>query len=146
MNQTKAAAGSARGAREPLPDPAVADDAELAAGEGEVRQPVDGRPFPFSATGDLTVRRMMQRVAWTGEATLEGATLRGTASTTVKMSAFGFQPPELVGQLRVEDDVDRTCRVAFRRRYSTAGGWMTSPPALEHWPISTASPTGSSNA
>ena len=34
-------AGAAGCSREALPDPAVADDAELAAGEGEVREPVD---------------------------------------------------------------------------------------------------------
>ena len=41
LDHGDAAAGAAGGAREPLADPAVADDAELAAREAQVRQPVD---------------------------------------------------------------------------------------------------------
>ena len=41
LDDGDAATGAARRAGKPLADPAVADDAELAAGEGEVRQPVD---------------------------------------------------------------------------------------------------------
>ena len=41
LDDGHAAAGAAGRAREPLPDPAVADDAELAAREAQVGQPVD---------------------------------------------------------------------------------------------------------
>ena len=41
LDDRDAAAGAAGSAREPLSDPAVADDAELAAREAQVRQPVD---------------------------------------------------------------------------------------------------------
>ena len=43
LDDRDAAAGPAGGAREPLADPAVADDAELPPGKAEVRQPVDRR-------------------------------------------------------------------------------------------------------
>ena len=67
----------------------------------------DGVPFTFQMTGDLTVRTATAPVTWVVTATLEGDTLRGTATTPVKMTQFGFNPPQLM-DLRVEDDVRLT--------------------------------------
>lgn len=67
----------------------------------------DGVPFTFQMTGDLTVRTATAPVTWVVTATLEGETLRGTATTPVKMTQFGFDPPQLM-DLRVEDDVRLT--------------------------------------
>jgi polyisoprenoid-binding protein YceI len=64
----------------------------------------DGKPFQFKMTGDLTVREATQRVTWDVMATLEGDTLSGKATTQIKMTQFGFQPPSL-SALEVEDDV-----------------------------------------
>jgi polyisoprenoid-binding protein YceI len=64
----------------------------------------DGVPFTFQMTGDLTVRTATAPATWVVTATLAGDTLRGTATTAVKMTQFGFDPPRLM-DLRVEDDV-----------------------------------------
>jgi polyisoprenoid-binding protein YceI len=64
----------------------------------------EGQPFTFQIAGDMTVRQATKQVTWDAEAQLDGDTLRGVATTQVKMSDFGFDPPSLSG-LRVEDEV-----------------------------------------
>ena len=65
LDDGDAAAGASGCAREALADPAVADDAELAAGEGEVREPVDRRE-----------RRLAGAVAVVEEVLAEGVVRR----------------------------------------------------------------------
>ena len=67
----------------------------------------EGQPFKFQITGDMTVRLVTKPVTWDAEATIEGDTLRATATTRLKMSDFGVEPPSLL-DLRVEDDVELT--------------------------------------
>jgi polyisoprenoid-binding protein YceI len=67
----------------------------------------DGQAFKFQITGDMTVREVTNSITWDAEATLEGDTLRGTATTKLKMSEFGIEPPSLL-DLKVEDDVELT--------------------------------------
>jgi polyisoprenoid-binding protein YceI len=58
-------------------------------------------------SGDLTVRTTTRPVTWDVEARIEDDTLYAAATTLVKMTQFGFQPPSLT-ILRVEDDVTLT--------------------------------------
>jgi polyisoprenoid-binding protein YceI len=64
----------------------------------------EGQSFMFQITGDMTVRQATKQVTWDAQAQLDGDTLQGMATTQVKMTDFGFDPPSLSG-LRVEDDV-----------------------------------------
>jgi polyisoprenoid-binding protein YceI len=65
---------------------------------------VEGQPFHYTITGDLTVHGTTRRTTWHGQATLAGKTLRGSARAYVKMSEFGIEVPKLLS-LRSEDDV-----------------------------------------
>lgn len=67
----------------------------------------EGLTFTLRMSGDLTVRTTTQPVTWDVEARMEGDTLYAKATTLVKMTQFGFQPPSLA-VLRVEDDVTLT--------------------------------------
>ena len=68
---------------------------------------IEGQPFKFQITGDMTVRLATRPVTWDVEATFNGDTLQGKATTKLKMSEFGIEPPSLL-DLRVEDDVELT--------------------------------------
>lgn len=65
----------------------------------------DGKPFTFKMTGDMTIREMTRKQTWDVTATLDGDTLRGTATTKLKMTQYGVDPPNIAGFVRVEDDV-----------------------------------------
>lgn len=67
----------------------------------------EGQPFKFQITGDMTVRQATRPVTWDAEATLNGDSLQGKATTKLKMSEFGIDPPSLL-DLKVEDDVELT--------------------------------------
>lgn len=67
----------------------------------------EGQPFKFQITGDMTVRQATRPVTWDAEATLNGDSLQGKATTKLKMSDFGIDPPSLL-DLKVEDDVELT--------------------------------------
>ncbi len=78
----------------------------------------EGQPFSFTLAGDLTVRDVTRPVSWAVEALLEGNALSGRATTGVKMSDFGIQPPNL-RILRAEDEV--ALELAFVARAVAAG-------------------------
>ncbi len=65
----------------------------------------DGEEVTLQITGDLTVRETTQPVTFDVSGQIEGDTMRGTATTDLKMSDFGFDPPDIAGVLRSEDDV-----------------------------------------
>ena len=64
----------------------------------------DGAPFRFTLLGQLTVRGISRPTTWQARSTVVGDTLRATATTRVKMSAFGVEVPNLLA-LRAKDDV-----------------------------------------
>jgi polyisoprenoid-binding protein YceI len=63
-----------------------------------------GTLFRYAITGDLSVHGTTRATIWRGEGRFAGDTLYGTATTHVKMSAFGIQVPKLLS-LRSEDNV-----------------------------------------
>jgi polyisoprenoid-binding protein YceI len=69
----------------------------------------EGQLFAFKMTGDMTVRDITQPITWDVQATLERDVLRGEATTQIKMSQFGVEPPRLA-TLAVEDDMVLTLR------------------------------------
>ena len=67
----------------------------------------EGEPFAFKMAGNMTVREATKPVTWDVAATVEGGELRGRATTQLKMSDFGVEPPSLM-DLKVEDDIALT--------------------------------------
>ena len=63
-----------------------------------------GDTLKFKMSGDMKVHETVTPVTWDVEAAYDGSTLKGKATTAVKMSMFGFQPPNIAGMLRAEDD------------------------------------------
>jgi polyisoprenoid-binding protein YceI len=64
----------------------------------------DGQEVSFKLIGDLTVRDVTQQVAFDVTASLAGDTLTGAASTRLKMSDFGIEPPNFANTLTVADE------------------------------------------
>jgi len=64
-----------------------------------------GEEITLTITGDLTVREVTRPTTFTVTGAIDGETMRGVAETQIKMTDFGFQPPDIAGVLRAEDDV-----------------------------------------
>ena len=111
LDDGDAAAGAAGRAREALPDPAVADDAELAPGEGEVREPVD--------RGE---RRLAGAVAVVEEVLAEGV-VRGD-----RREGRACPPPPSPAAARRRSSSPRSRREVRRR--PRAGARRSAPSAL----------------
>lgn len=70
----------------------------------------EGDLIDFEIAGDLTVRDTTRPVVFAVQAELQGDRLTGTATTAIKMTDFNFQPPDIAGMLKAEDDV----RIEFK--------------------------------
>ena len=66
----------------------------------------EGQRVAVVLRGDLTVRDVTRRVSFQGSFVLEDGVLRGTASTTLRMRDFAFNPPSILGVLRVDDEAE----------------------------------------
>lgn len=64
----------------------------------------DGAEVTFQLLGDLTVRDITQPVTFDVTATLTDDTIKGVATTAMKISSFGFDPPNFANTLTVADD------------------------------------------
>ncbi|MBN1123161.1 MAG: YceI family protein [Anaerolineae bacterium] len=64
----------------------------------------EGETLSFQVTGDLTIRDMTNPTTFDVTASLASDKLTGTATTTILMTDFGFDPPEIAGVLFVEND------------------------------------------
>jgi polyisoprenoid-binding protein YceI len=76
--------------------------------EGLPESYTDGEELTLTITGDLTVRDVTKPTTFTVTGKVEGDTMSGVASTQIKMSDFGFSPPNIAGILGAEDDVKLT--------------------------------------
>ncbi len=66
----------------------------------------EGEEVNLQITGDLTVRDVTNQVTFDTTGTIEGNEMRGIATTTVQMTDYGFDPPDIAGILRAENDVN----------------------------------------
>lgn len=64
----------------------------------------NGQEVSFKLSGDLTVRDVAKPVTFDVNAKLAGDTLSGTATTRVKLTDFGIEPPNFANTLTVEDE------------------------------------------
>ncbi len=64
----------------------------------------EGEEVSFKLSGDLTIREITQPATFDVTARLSGGTLTGTATTRLKMSDFGIEPPNFANTLTVTDE------------------------------------------
>ena len=62
-----------------------------------------GEEVNFQAVGDITIREITRPVTFDVVARLEGDTITGLASTQLRMTDFGFEPPSFANLFTVED-------------------------------------------
>jgi polyisoprenoid-binding protein YceI len=74
----------------------------------------EGEQVTFTLVGDMTVRDVTKPVEWTVVGTLQGDTVTGEATTTIKMSDFGFAAPDIGGVLKAEDEAALTVACGAR--------------------------------
>ena len=74
----------------------------------------EGQDVPFKVTGDMTIREITQPQTFDVIAKLESNTFTGTATTNLLMKDYGFEPPEILGMLKVTDGVTVTVRFVAR--------------------------------
>lgn len=65
----------------------------------------EGDEITFELVGDTTIRDTTKPLTFAVTATLASDLLTGSATTKLKMTDFGFQPPDIAGILKSEDDV-----------------------------------------
>jgi polyisoprenoid-binding protein YceI len=73
-------------------------------------QVVDGQPVSVKISGNMTIHDTTKPVTFDTQATVNGNTITGTATTFLLMRDFGFDPPEVLGVLKVQDGVNLTVR------------------------------------
>ena len=64
----------------------------------------DGADITFEIVGDLTIRDTTRPTTFFVTARLEGEKLTGTAATTILMSDFNFEAPDIAGILKAENE------------------------------------------
>ncbi|MDR5695093.1 MAG: YceI family protein [Armatimonadota bacterium] len=65
----------------------------------------EGREVSFQVTGELKIRDVTRLTTFSVTVKLEGDRLMGTATGTIRMTDFGFEPPSIFGILRAENEV-----------------------------------------
>jgi polyisoprenoid-binding protein YceI len=79
----------------------------------------NGRPgdaIQLTLTGDLTIRGVSRPIDFDVRAALMGDTLRGVATTRLRMSSFGIEPPSFSNILTVADEIGIEVRFTARAR------------------------------
>jgi polyisoprenoid-binding protein YceI len=74
----------------------------------------EGQDITFQLNGSLTIRDVTLPVSFDTRARLEGDVLTGEAETTIKMSDYGIDPPDLLGFVTVEDEVKLTVHLVAK--------------------------------
>tara|TARA_B100000700_G_scaffold51590_1_gene54895 strand:- start:467 stop:1333 length:867 start_codon:yes stop_codon:yes gene_type:complete len=65
-----------------------------------------GEEISFQINGNLLVRDIIQPVSFEVTLTIIDDKIIGNAQTTIKMTDFGFDPPDIAGILKAENEVD----------------------------------------
>jgi len=75
---------------------------------------VEGRDVALQIRGDLKIRDTTRSTTFTGTIKLDGNTLTGQATTQIRMTDFGFDPPQFANILRAENDALLEMRLVAR--------------------------------
>lgn len=73
--------------------------------EGLPTSYTEGTEITLQITGDLTVRDVTNPVTFVTTGVISGNEMRGTATTNILMTDFGFDPPSILNVLRAENGV-----------------------------------------
>lgn len=84
--------------------------------EGAPDSYTEGEEVQFKLMGDLTIREVTQPVTFDVTATLEGDTLSGVATASLRMSDFGIEPPNFANTLTVQDDFQVEVEITAREQ------------------------------
>lgn len=76
----------------------------------------DGDEVAFQAAGDITIREITQPTTFDVTAQLNGDTITGVAATRLKMSDFGFAPPNFANMFSVEDEFTAQVEFTFQEQ------------------------------
>ncbi len=74
----------------------------------------DGRDIALQIRGDLKIHDTTRPATFATTIKLEGNTLSGQATTQIRMTDFGFDPPSILGVLRAENDAQLELRLVAR--------------------------------
>ena len=74
-----------------------------------------GRNIAVQITGNLKIREATRPTTFTGTLRLDGDTLTGVATTTIRMTDFGFDPPSILGILKAENEAKLELHFVARR-------------------------------
>lgn len=72
--------------------------------EGAPASYTEGQEVQFRLVGDLTIREVTNPATFDVTASLNGDTLSGVATTRLRMSDFGIEPPNFANTLTVADE------------------------------------------
>ncbi|MDR7415489.1 MAG: YceI family protein [Armatimonadota bacterium] len=75
----------------------------------------EGQWVSVRVVGNLTVREVTRPVTWEARVRLLGTELRAEATTTIRMTDFGFQPPTILGFVRAENEAKLELDLVARR-------------------------------
>jgi polyisoprenoid-binding protein YceI len=70
----------------------------------------EGQEVPLKITGTMKIRDVTRELTFDARASLRSNTITGTATTFLLMRDFGFDPPNILGVVSVEDGVNLTVK------------------------------------
>ncbi len=73
-----------------------------------------GEATDFQLSGDMTIREVTAPVTFDVNATLDGPTLTGVATSTLLLSDYDIAPPNMAGFVKVEDELVVTVEFVAR--------------------------------
>ncbi|MEE9416249.1 MAG: YceI family protein [Acidimicrobiales bacterium] len=76
--------------------------------EGLPETIVEGKAYPLTITGDLTVKETTNEELFKGSITLDGDTLSATMSATILMSTYDVGPISIMALVTTEDEIELT--------------------------------------
>ena len=74
----------------------------------------DGRDVPLQVTGNLKIRNAVKPTTFAVTVKLDGGALTGSATATILMTDFGFDPPSIFGILKAENEARLELRFVAR--------------------------------
>ncbi|MCS7171858.1 MAG: YceI family protein [Armatimonadetes bacterium] len=75
----------------------------------------EGQWVALRVVGELTIREVTRPVTWEARVRLLGQELRAEATTTIRMTDFGFDPPTIFGFVRAENQAKLELDLVARR-------------------------------
>jgi polyisoprenoid-binding protein YceI len=76
--------------------------------EGLPQTYAEGQPLNLHISGELTVRDIAQPQVFDTTVSIQDNRMQGTATTTIRMTDYGFNPPNIANVLRVDNNATIT--------------------------------------